>query len=73
MQSMPDIAALMKLANSPAGQKLLAILSTKNPEDLKKAAAAASSGNMDTAKESLSGLLESPEIQSLLKQLEKSI
>ena len=72
MQPMPDIAALMKLAQSPAGQKLLAILQSSNT-DLSRIAASAASGNLEEAKQSLSGLLSGEEARQLLKQLEKQL
>lgn len=73
MQSMPDIAALMKIVQSPAGQKLLALLQANNPGELQRIAAAASSGNLEEAKQKVSSLLSSKEGQALLKQLEQSL
>ena len=73
MQSMPDIAALMKIAQSPAGQKLLALLQSNNAAELDRIAAAAGSGNLEAAKQTVSSLLSSKEAQELLKQLEQSL
>jgi len=71
MQSMPDIAALVKMAQSPAGQKLLAMLQSNNAADLNSIAAAAAAGNLEAAKQQIGSLLSSREAQELLKQLEK--
>ena len=73
MQPIPDISALIKLAQSPAGQKLMEILRASETVDLQQAAAAASAGNMEQARDALSGILQSPEAQELLKQLEKKL
>jgi len=71
MQSMPDIAALVKMAQSPAGQKLLAMLQSNNAADLNSIAATAAAGNLEAAKQQIGSLLSSREAQELLKQLEK--
>ena len=71
MQPLPDMNELMKLAASPAGQKLIAMLQTDASIDLKKLTQNASTGNLTDAKQQLSGFLASEEAQALLKQLEK--
>ncbi len=73
MQPMPDITALLKIAQSPAGQKLLAMLQSNPSADLSSLAATAASGNLEEAKKKISNLLSSPEAQELLKQLEKQL
>ena len=70
MQSMPDMATLIKIAQSPAGQKLLSMLQSNPSVNLDSIASAAAAGNLEEAKQSLSSLLSSAEAQSLLKQLE---
>lgn len=72
MQSLPDINELMKIAASPAGQKLLSMLQNSPEVDLTKLAQEASSGNMLAVKRQLSGILASEDAQRLLKQLDKS-
>jgi len=72
MQPMPDIAALLKIAQSPAGQKLLAMLHSSSA-DLSRITASAASGNLEEAKQALSGVLSSEEARQLLKQLEKQL
>ena len=73
MQPIPDIAALIKIAQSPAGQKLLSLLQANPSADLTSIAATAASGNLEEAKQILSSALASDEAKDLLKQLEKQI
>ena len=72
MQSMPDLSYLMKLARSPAGQQLLALLQSSGGNELQAAISQASKGSYDQAKQTLSALLASQEAQDLLKQLEEN-
>ena len=73
MQSMPDITELLKIAQSPAGQKLLTMLRSVNGADLSSITSAAASGNLEAAKQQLSGILNNKEVQEMLKQLEKAL
>jgi len=73
MQPMPDLTALMKIARSPAGQQLLALLQSDQSLDLNTMAAAAASGNLEEAKQQLGNVLGTKEAQKLLKQLEKQL
>lgn len=59
----------VKMANTPAGQELLAILQKSDTVALQDAMKQASSGNYDSAKQILEPLLASPDIQQLLRQL----
>ena len=70
--SNPDFAALIKIAQSPAGQKLLSMLRSSGT-DLDRIASAAASGNLEEAKQSLSSMLSSREAQELLRQLEEGL
>lgn len=72
MQSMPDMSYLWKLARSPAGQQLLALLQQNGGSELQSAVSQASAGNYDQARQTLSALLSNPEAQKLLKQLEEN-
>lgn len=72
MQSMPDLSYLMKLARSPAGQQLLALLQSSGGNELQAAISQASKGSYDQAKQTLSALLATQEAQDLLKQLEEN-
>lgn len=73
MQPIPDIAALLKIAQSPAGQKLLSVLQSRSPAGLDSIAENAASGNLEEAKKTLSSLLSDQEIQQLMTQLEKQL
>ncbi len=64
-----SIQEIMRLAKTPAGQKLIALLQQADPSALQNAARQASGGNMQQAKSALEPLLKSPEIQSLIAQL----
>ena len=59
----------LRLANSPAGQQLLALLREQDSTLLEQAATAATAGDYTKASRTLSSLLSSPEIQKLLREL----
>lgn len=71
MQQLPDMNELIKIARSPAGQRLLSLLQSGNKSELDAITAEAAAGNMQEAGKRLSNLLKSEEAQNLLKQLEK--
>ncbi len=64
--SMQDI---MRVANSPAGQRLLALLQQSDDPRLAQAMACASAGDYHQAGQVLSGLTASEEVRQLLQQL----
>lgn len=59
------------LAQTEAGQKLLALLQAQSPDALQTAMKQASSGDYDQLKRTLGVFMASSEAQALLKQLEK--
>lgn len=59
----------MRLAQSPAGQQLIALLQQQNSAQLQNAIHAAAAGDYQNAKNALSSLLNTPEAQELLQQL----
>ena len=59
----------MRLANSDAGQRLLAILKQSDSEQLQQAMAQASAGNYQNMQQALGSLLQNREVQALLKEL----
>lgn len=69
----PDMQKMMALAQSETGRKLLDILQLENRESAEKAASLAATGDMEQAKDLLSGMLQNPDIQKLLKELEKQL
>ncbi|MBQ3192390.1 MAG: hypothetical protein IJB59_02340 [Oscillospiraceae bacterium] len=68
-----DLSELMRLARSPAGQQLIALLQERGGTALQDAAQMASSGNLDGAKQILSSLLAQEDARTLLKKLEEAI
>lgn len=59
----------MRLAKSPAGQQLFALLRQTDPAALHQAMDQAAAGDYDHVKKTLASLLASPEASELLKQL----
>lgn len=64
-----SIQEAMRLANSPAGQQLLALLKRTDSTALQQAAAQASAGDMEKAKAALQQFMATPQAQELLKEL----
>ena len=60
----------MALAKSDAGQRLARLLQQTDGDALQQAANLAAAGDFRKASASLAALLDSPEAQALLKQLE---
>lgn len=60
---------VMRLAQSPAGQQLLAMLQQSDSGKLEQAVTQAKAGDYSQASQTLSAMLSSPEAQILLKQL----
>ena len=72
MEQTPDLNQIIRLAKSPAGQKLMELLQQQSNGQLESAAKMASQGDYVQAKNVLSKLLASPEAKALLKTLEDS-
>lgn len=70
MPQIPDMRELIQLAQTPAGQQLIALLQKQGGNRLQEAIAKAVSGDYTRAKEILSELLSSPDAQRLLQELE---
>lgn len=71
MQQSPDLSQLKKMAQSSAGQQLISLLQHSGGNTLQEAVTKASAGDYAQAKAVLSSLLNTPEAQALLKQLEE--
>lgn len=69
MQQYPDMADIMRIAQSSLGQKLIALLQKQGGNSLQSALDKASAGDYDAAKENLSSLMASDEIKKLLNEL----
>jgi len=64
-----SVQEAMRLAKSPAGQQLLAMLKQADGDRMQQAARQAAAGDYANAAQTLSDLLSSPEAQALVKQL----
>ena len=69
MENIPDHSQLLRLAQSPEGKKLISLLQSADSQSLNTALHHAKAGNLEDAKNALSGILETPEAQALLRQL----
>ena len=69
MQQNPDMAQLYQLAQSSAGQKLIAMLQQPGGSQLQEAMMKASAGDYEQAKQTISALLETEDAKKLLQQL----
>ena len=64
-----SIQEAMRLANSPEGKQLIALLRQQNGSDLQNAMNRASAGDYAQAKKMIESMLSDPDAQKLLKQL----
>ena len=69
MQNMPDYAQMMRIMQSPEGQRLMVLLRNTDSAALDSAVSSAQSGDMEAARSALSQILNTPEVRGLLKQL----
>ncbi len=60
---------VLRLANSPAGQQLIALMQQQGGGEFQKAMASAASGDYRQAKQAIEALMTDPKAQQLLKQL----
>ena len=60
---------IMRLAKSPAGQQLIAMLQKEDNTKLDQAVLQAKTGDYAQAGQTLSAILSSPEAQKLIKEL----
>lgn len=65
----PSMQEILRLAQTPEGQKIIAMLQNQNDPQLQKAMSKAAQGDYTQAKEILSKLLSGEEIQALLNKL----
>ncbi len=61
----------MRLAQSEAGQQLMAALRAQNTDAVSQAMEQAAAGDLEKARQSMTSLLASPQIQALLEQLRR--
>ena len=71
-QNLPNnlsMQEVLRLASSPAGQQLIAMMQQKGGSDFQKAMASAATGDYSQAKKAIEALMTDPKAQQLLKQL----
>ena len=73
MDQHPNYNQLLKLAQSPAGQRLWALLQQSGGKEMTQLRNAAAAGDIQQINQMLSTLLSGPEAESLLRQLEESL
>ena len=64
--SMQDI---LRLASSPAGQQLIALMQQQGGSDFQKAMFSAAGGDYTQAKRAIESMMSDPQAQKLLKEL----
>lgn len=72
MNNIPDQNAMeqaKRLAQSPAGQQLLQMIRQAGSADVEAARQQAAAGDMEQARQTLSKLLRTPQIQSLIREM----
>lgn len=60
---------VLRMAASPAGQQLIAMLRQQGGDDFQKAMASAATGDYTQAKHAIEALMADPKAQQLLKDL----
>ena len=63
----------IRMANSPAGQQLIRHLQESGGDELNRALAQANTGDYTNAKQILSKLVKSPELQTYMNQLRRDV
>ena len=60
---------ILRLANSPAGKQLIAMMQQQGGGEFQKAMASAATGDYSQARQAIEALMTDPKAQQLLKQL----
>lgn len=66
-----DLSEVMRMAQSPAGQQLLALLQQSSGEELRDAMEKASAGDYSQAKKTINAFLSTPEAKALMEKLRR--
>lgn len=64
-----DMSQIMRMAQSPAGKKLIAMLQSNNSDAMQQAMKRAAEGDYSQAKQEIEKILSTPEANRLLEQL----
>lgn len=65
----PPMQEILRLAQSPAGKQLIALMQQKGGNELQKAIQLAAAGNYSQAKHAMESIMSDPQAQKLLKEL----
>ena len=68
----PSMDEIIRLANSPAGKELIALLQSNGGDSFEQAKQAAKKGDYELAKQNLSHIMSSPKVQALMKEMENT-
>ena len=69
MPNQPSMQEMLRMAASPAGKQLIALMQQKGGEDLQKAMKLAATGDYMQVKKAMESVLSDPQAQKLLKEL----
>ena len=69
MPNQPSMQEMLRMAASPAGKQLIALMQQKGGEDHQKAMKLAATGDYTQAKKAMESVLSDPQAQKLLKEL----
>ena len=64
-----DMSQIMRLAQSPAGKKLIALLKNNDSDEMQQAMKQAADGDYSQAKNAIDKFLSTPEARALVEQL----
>ena len=64
-----DMSQIMRLAQSPAGKKLIALLKKNDSDEMQQAMKHAADGDYSQAKNAIDKFLSTPEARALVEQL----
>ena len=64
-----DMSQIMRMAQSPAGKKLIALLKSSDSDEMQQAMKRAADGDYSQAKKAIDNFLSTPEAGALVEQL----
>ena len=64
-----DMSQIMRMAQSPAGKKLIALLKQNDSDEMQQAMKQAADGDYSQAKNAIDKFLSTPEARALVEQL----
>ncbi len=67
----PSMQEIMRLAQTPEGRQIIAVLKKKNSPLLSSVVSCAMNGDYEAVRQGMNALLRDPEIQALLTKLEE--